>query len=146
MKHKDIIESFFHNKFTDLIGMQFEINGIDDFRITFPTSENVIGNSITGILHGGVIASVLDITGGFTLLVNLCEKYKELPSDVLLEKLSKMATIDLRVDYLRPGRGGSFTATGKTLRVGNKIAVCSMELHNNGGSFIAAGTGTYFVG
>lgn len=146
MKHKDILETFFHNKFTDLIGMQFEINSADDFCIKFASSENVIGNSITNILHGGVIASVLDVMGGFTVLVNLCEKYADLPSDEFIIKISKMATIDLRVDYLRPGRGSSFIATGNMLRLGNKIAVCSMELHNNSGSFISSGTATYYVG
>ena len=57
----------------------------------------------------------------------------------------KMSTIDLRIDYLRPGRGKAFIADGKILRIGNKVAVTRMELHNDEGKLIAVGTGTYIL-
>ena len=57
----------------------------------------------------------------------------------------KMSTIDLSIDYLRPGRGKSIIADGKILRIGNKVAVTRMELHNDEGKLIAVGTGTYIL-
>ena len=53
---------------------------------------------------------------------------------------------DLRVDYLRPGRGQSFTATAVLLRSGNKVAVVRTELHSEDGTLVAVGTGTYLCG
>jgi uncharacterized protein (TIGR00369 family) len=64
----------------------------------------------------------------------------------LAEKLGKMSTIDIRTDYLRPGRGQQFIATAQVIRSGNKVCVCRMELHNEQGIHIALGTGTYLVG
>ena len=55
-------------------------------------------------------------------------------------------TIDLRVDYLRPGRGERFTATSTLLRAGNKVAVARVELHNEAQVYIASATATYMVG
>ena len=57
-----------------------------------------------------------------------------------------MGTIDLRVDYLRPGRGERFTATSSLLRAGNKVAVARVELHNEAQVYIASATATYMVG
>jgi len=57
-----------------------------------------------------------------------------------------MGTIDLRVDYLRPGRGERFVATGHLLRAGNKVAVARVELHNQQHDYIATATATYLIG
>ena len=57
-----------------------------------------------------------------------------------------MGTIDLRVDYLRPGLGQWFYATGMVMRSGRKVTVARMELHNDLEKLIAVGTGTYIVG
>ena len=57
-----------------------------------------------------------------------------------------MGTIDLRVDYLRPGRGTHFLAEARLLRAGNKVAVTRMELHNDKEELLAVGTGTYLCG
>ncbi|MFM5687316.1 thioesterase family protein, partial [Aeromonas caviae] len=64
----------------------------------------------------------------------------------LKERFARLGTIDLRVDYLRPGRGNEFIATAHIIRAGSKVAVARMELHNEEGTHIAFGTGTYLVG
>ena len=56
------------------------------------------------------------------------------------------APIDLRVDYLRPGRGKHFIATGAHRALGNRIAVTHMELENDAGELIATGGAAYMVG
>jgi uncharacterized protein (TIGR00369 family) len=62
-----------------------------------------------------------------------------------LERFGRVSTIDLRVDFLRPGTGMTFTATARTLRTGNKVAVTRTELTNETGELIAVGTGSYTV-
>ncbi len=63
----------------------------------------------------------------------------------MAERFAKIGTIDMRIDYLRPGIGDHFIATGYVLRTGNKVAVTRMELHNDAGQLIAVGTGAYVV-
>jgi uncharacterized protein (TIGR00369 family) len=54
-------------------------------------------------------------------------------------------TLDMKADYLRPGKGDEFVATAQVIRRGNKIAVCGMEPHNQDQLHIATGTATYVV-
>lgn len=67
-------------------------------------------------------------------------------STPLPRAMSRTATTDLRIDYLRPGLGKHFIATGSILRAGNKVAVSRMDLHNEERAYIATATGTYLVG
>jgi uncharacterized protein (TIGR00369 family) len=103
-----------------------------------------VGNNHFKILHGGVIASILDIEGAFVLAMNGAWRIETgLPTNPLK---FKGGTIDLRIDYLRPGKGKHFIASGIILRVGNKVGVVHTELRNDQDELIAVGTGTYLVG
>ncbi|MCF3989746.1 UNVERIFIED_CONTAM: thioesterase family protein, partial [Pseudomonas aeruginosa] len=79
-------------------------------------------------------------------LIGALERHRELPGHERMARLSKLGTIDLRVDYLRPGRGRTFTAHAVPLRSGNKVAVVRSELHSDDGTLVAVGTGTYLCG
>ena len=74
------------------------------------------------------------------------DKMKDKPTEEIAKRIMKTGTIDLRVDYLRPGRGKFFRATSSIMRAGNRVAVTRMELHNDKDLLIAVGTGTYIVG
>lgn len=108
--------------------------------------EELVGNYIQGIVHGGVIASILDVAGGAMALIGALQRLPELPVVERMMSMAKLGTIDMRVDYLRPGRGQRFDAVATVLRTGNKVAVVRTELHNDEGYLIAVSTGTYLVG
>ena len=57
-----------------------------------------------------------------------------------------IGTIDLRIDYLRPGRGHYFLATGRVVRLGGRVAVAHMELVNDKDEQIATGSAAYILG
>jgi uncharacterized protein (TIGR00369 family) len=105
----------------------------------------LVGNFMRGNLHGGVISSVIDVCGGLTAFLGLQRKLRDEPIEERLQRFARIGTIDMRVDYLRPGLGQWFEAKGTILRTGNKVAVTRMELHNDGGELIAIGTGAYTV-
>ena len=77
---------------------------------------------------------------------NIIERMDDISPDKIQQSLMQLSTIDLRTDFLRPGRGKEFIATARIIRNGNKVAVSRMELHNELGVHIAFGTGTYMVG
>ena len=132
--------------FNKLIGMKIETLDLDKIGIRFEMSPELVGNFTRGNLHGGVISSVLDVTGGMVAWTGIMKKMEGQSFDEISERFNKIGTIDIRVDYLRPGLGDYFIATGSTLRTGNKVSVTRMELHNDKGILIAVGTGTYVVG
>ena len=131
------------NQFLDI-----EIDELSLERVTMhlPMKPELIGNYVQGILHGGVIATLLDVTGGAMALIGAMDRHQHLSTHERMSKLAKLGTIDLRVDYLRPGRGQRFTACASLLRSGNKVAVVRSELFNEEGLLVAVGTGTYLCG
>lgn len=132
--------------FNKLIGMKIETLDLDKIGIRFEMRPELVGNFTRGNLHGGVISSVLDVTGGMVAWTGIMKKMEGQSFDEISDRFNKIGTIDIRVDYLRPGLGEYFIATGSTLRTGNKVSVTRMELHNDKGILIAVGTGTYVVG
>jgi len=136
----NIIEN--HIPFNKVLGLRLESMDLKAPKLAFDMRPELVGNSRRGILHGGVISAVLDATGGFAIMLALAKEPK--PG----EKLSfpNMGTIDLRVDYLRPGRGKHFVASAKVVRLGNRIAVTHMELVNDEGELISTGAAAYVVG
>ena len=131
------------NQFLDI-----EIDELSLERVTMhlPMKPELIGNYVQGILHGGVITTLLDVTGGAMALIGAMDRHQHLSTHERMSKLAKLGTIDLRVDYLRPGRGQRFTACASLLRSGNKVAVVRSELFNEEGLLVAVGTGTYLCG
>lgn len=135
-----------HHPFHELLGLTFEPADDGSVRIVFPMRDELCGHPGLGILYGGVIACVIDIMGGAIVTWNQIKKVIDKPVEEQLKSMSVIRTIDLRVDYLRPGSGRTFTATGSILRDGKKIVVAQMQLHNDEGNLIATGTGSFAVG
>ena len=132
--------------FNKLLGMKIEKLDLDSIGIRFKMHPELVGNFMRGNLHGGVISSVLDVTGGMVAWTGIMKNTEGRSFEEVAERFSKIGTIDLRVDFLRPGLGKYFVSTGSTLRAGNKLSVTRMELHNDEGLLIAVGTGSYVVG
>ena len=132
--------------FNRLLGFDIDLQKDGTAKLSFQMRDDLVGNFLRGILHGGVISSSLDVVGGLVAFVAFLDQNPVQSSDVRSDRFSKLGTVDLRIDFLRPGLGGSFVATGFILRAGRRIAVARMELHNNDGTLIAVGTGTYSIG
>ncbi len=132
--------------FDRLLGIEIDTLTPTDVKVRIDMREELIGNFIRGMLHGGVISSVLDLTGGLIASVELVKHLENVEPDEVARRVARVGTIDLRVDYLRAGKGIYFTASGTVLRKGNKVAVIRTELCNDQNLLIAAGTGTYLVG
>lgn len=113
-----------------------EIKGFVDMNL------NLIGNVAFQILHGGVAATLLDSIGGIVAMGEIyCQGKGELKDRI--RQVARLATTDMRVDYLAPGRGTQFIATAEALRMGRKGCTMRMNLHNNESKLIATATASY---
>ena len=130
-----------HVAFNKVLGLKVESFDAVAPKLRFDMRPELVGNPMRQILHGGVISAVLDVAGGFAIMLSLASEKEITPA-----AFPNMGTIDLRVDYLRPGRGKHFIATARIVRQGSRIAVTHMELHNDAGELIATGGAAYVVG
>ena len=132
--------------FFEFLGIMVEPLDSDSLCIKLAMRNELRGYSGDGALHGGVISAMIDIIGGIVVAWNLLKDTKEKPMQEQIKRLQNMSTVDLRIDYLQPGKGEMFTATASVLRTGKKLAVTRMELYNDEQCLIAVGTGTYTLG
>ena len=129
--------------FNRVLGLRIDSLDYKAPRLRFDMRPELVGNPVRQILHGGVISATLDVVGGLAIaLASMTRKAEETPA----RHFPDIGTIDLRIDYLRPGRGHYFVATGRVVRLGGRVAVAHTELVNDTDELIATGSAAYILG
>ena len=105
--------------------------------------QHLIGNVRFQILHGGVTATILDSIGGIVVMAEMYKRSSAEDFEDTCKKVSRLATLDLRVDYVAPGRGKYFIATAEIIRLGKKSCLTRMNLHNDSNALIATAIASY---
>lgn len=137
----------FENKitFNQMLGLKIASVRPGDVRATIAMKPELVGHYTYGRLHGGVISATLDAMGGLSLMVAMAERHPHDNMLQVMQRFSKMGTIDLRVDYLRQGLGRHFVATAEPTRLGGRIGSTQMRLVNDEGTLIATAAAAYVV-
>jgi uncharacterized protein (TIGR00369 family) len=131
--------------FNQTLGLVVESASAPAPRIRLPMRPELIGHYLHGRLHGGVISATLDAMGGFALMVAIGEHHAAESTEQVLHRFARMGTIDLRVDYLRPGVGAFFVASAEVTRLGGRIGSTQMRLVNDAGTLLATGAAAYVI-
>ena len=131
--------------FNTVLGLKIDSVKPGDVRASFAMRPELVGHYAYGRLHGGVISATLDALGGLALMVGIAERHPADNTLQVMHRFAKMGTIDLRIDYLRPGLGKHFVATAEVTRLGGRIGSTQMRLVNDEGQLIATGAAAYVV-
>jgi len=78
--------------------------------------------------HGGIVAALMDITGHAAICAKLHHS---------------VATIDLRVDYLRLAGGSELRAVGTVVKLGRTIGVVDIRMSDDQDKLVAIGRAAY---
>lgn len=142
-----LINEIFSKKvpFNEWLGLTIEAMSAESVKTSFEMRQELMGNYRRAMLHGGIISSALDATGGLAVFIRLLEKMQIKTLEETRKVSRSFSTIDMRVDFLRPGIGKKFLVTGYTVRTGKKLVVTRSELHNEQNDLIALGIGSYLV-
>ena len=105
----------------------------------------LIGHAAYERIHGGVISAGLDSMGGLAVMAAIAARHMDDTPMQRLQRFSRLGTIDLRVDYLRPGIGKEFWLTAKVIRLGSRVANTQMEFLSTDGELLSTGTAAYLV-
>jgi uncharacterized protein (TIGR00369 family) len=132
---KTLVEEFI--PFNRFLGSQCDDEPDDDgsVRVSVPFRPEFIGDPMRPALHGGVISTLADLAGGMAVWRGL--------EDARL----RVATIDLRIDYLRPGRAETLDARAHVVRQGNRVAVVDIIVFHPSTEedIVATGKGVYNI-
>jgi uncharacterized protein (TIGR00369 family) len=109
-----------------LFGMNVEY-GEDTCIVAMPVKDFMFNPQ--GSLHGGVTATVLDISMGH----------------LLKQQVGAGATLEINIQYIRAAREGTLTARSNFIRKGRQICFLRAEATDDSGSIIASATSTWKV-
>ncbi|MCF6183147.1 MAG: PaaI family thioesterase [Bacteroidales bacterium] len=104
-------------------------------KLFFPYREEFIGDPRSKRLHGGYTATAVDLAGGVAAMT-----YMTSPDD-------DVATIDMRIDYVRPGKAKAIIAEGQVLSKRRRSIVTEMKIFHpdEKGKIIAFGRGVFSI-
>ncbi|MCZ2356545.1 MAG: hotdog fold thioesterase [Bacteroidia bacterium] len=104
-------------------------------RLRIPYRPDLVGDPRRNSIHGGVIASAMDAAGGAAALTTLTS-YED-----------RCSTIDLRVDYYRPGRAEDIITEARIAQNGNRVIFTHIKAYHpsDPNSIIAEGTAVFSV-
>ncbi|HEX7892029.1 MAG TPA: thioesterase family protein [Ramlibacter sp.] len=106
---------------------------------------DLVGHYAFNRLHGGVISAGLDAMGGLAVMAAIGARHMDEAPAQRLQRFAKLGTIDLRIDYLRPGIGEYFDLHAEVLRLGSRVASTRMEFRGVDGKLLSTGAGAYII-
>lgn len=117
------------NRFNHYLGI--EIERLDEEGCT---ASLTIGpefyNSMEGVVHGGVTATLADVAMGHG-------------ASPPINGLQQCVTVESKINYLAPARGDRLIAESKVIKRGSKIIVMEARITTGDGKLVAVAVGTY---
>ena len=103
-------------------------------RLKLPFRNEFVGDVRRPAIHGGIISTLIDVSGGAAV-------WTHFNTD------DGIATIDIRVDFLRPGPDNDLVSESEVVRVGNRVAVVSTTVYTSADkdTVIAEGKAAYNI-
>jgi len=131
--------------FNQLLGLK--ITAVEPERVVarIDMRPELVGHFAYNRLHGGVISAGLDAMGGLACMAAIGARHMDELPEQRLHRFAKLGTIDLRIDYLRPGIGAHFELSAEVLRLGSRVASTRMEFRGPDGKLLSCGSGAYIV-
>ena len=117
-----------------VLGLSAVELGAADVTLRLPYSEKLVGNPETGVLHGGAVTTLIDSTCGIAVFVKL-------------GRLARIATLDLRIDYLHPATPGKdLLARAECYKLTRAVAfVRALAHHGDADNPVASAQGTFII-
>jgi uncharacterized protein (TIGR00369 family) len=86
-----------------------------------------------GVVHGGVLAALADTAGGLA-------SYMSMPRG------TRIATVEMKINYLEGVEAGSVEADAEVVRIGKHIAVVDCDIRDGNRRLVGKALMTFFVG
>ena len=88
---------------------------------------------VHGVVHGGILAALADTAAGVACYM-------------LLPRGTRLATIEMKINYLEPVEKGTILAEARVLRKGRTTAVAECDVRETTGLLVAKALLTFSIG
>lgn len=131
--------------FNQVLGLKITALEPSHVRGRIDMKRELIGHFSFNRIHGGVVSAGLDAMGGLAVMAAMGARHMDETPMQRLQRFSKLGTIDLRIDYLRPAIGEYFELRAEVLRLGSRVASTRMEFLGADGKLLSTGAGAYIM-
>ena len=131
--------------FNRILGLKITELTPERTRARIDMRNDLVGHYSFNRVHGGVISAGLDAMGGLAVMAAIGARHMDETPSERLHRFGKLGTIDLRVDYLRPGVGEFFELRAEVMRLGSRVASTRMEFLSADGTLLSTGSAAYIV-
>jgi uncharacterized protein (TIGR00369 family) len=131
--------------FNRMLGLMVTSITPEQVRARIDMRDELVGHYAYHRVHGGVISAGLDAMGGLAVMAAIGARHMDESPQQRLHRFAKLGTIDLRVDYLRPGIGDYFELRAEVMRLGSRVASTRMEFLGSDGKLLSTGAAAYIV-
>ncbi len=111
----------------DLIGMRMV--AAEPNRVTFELVAGPEHSSPPGTVHGGILCDLADAAMGCANLSRLADG-------------ETFATVELKINFLKPVWTGRLTAVGEVIKAGRTLSLLECRITDESGSLVAYATST----
>jgi len=141
------LKDIFEDKivFNRVLGLKITDLTPERVRARIDMRNELVGHYSFNRVHGGVISAGLDAMGGLAVMAAIGARHMDETPSERLHRFGKLGTIDLRVDYLRPGVGEFFELRAEVMRLGSRVASTRMEFLSADGTLLSTGSAAYIV-
>ncbi|MEP6965621.1 MAG: thioesterase family protein [Polaromonas sp.] len=141
------LKTIFEEKivFNQLLGLRITSLKADRVTARIDMRRELVGHYAYNRIHGGVISGGLDAMGGLAVMAAIGARHMDEAPLQRLHRFAKLGTIDLRVDYLRPGISEFFELRAEVLRLGSRVATTRMEFLGADGKLFSTAAAAYIV-
>jgi uncharacterized protein (TIGR00369 family) len=131
--------------FNQTLGLSITLLSPEKVTAHIDMRPELVGHYAYNRIHGGVISAGLDAMGGLAVMAAVGARHMDEPPAKRLERFGKLSTIDMRVDYLRPGIGERFVLQAEVMRLGSRVASTRMEFLSVDGKLLSTGSAAYML-
>lgn len=131
--------------FNTVLGLKITSIAPEQVTARIDMRPQLVGHFAYNRVHGGVISAGLDAMGGLAVMAAIGARHMDETPEQRLHRFGKLGTIDLRIDYLRPGIGDGFELRAEVLRLGSRVASTRMGFYGADGKLLSTGSGAYIV-
>jgi len=141
------LKDIFEDKivFNRVLGLKITELTPERARARIDMRNELVGHYSFNRVHGGVISAGLDAMGGLAVMAAIGARHMDETPTERLHRFGKLGTIDLRIDYLRPGLGEYFELRAEVMRLGSRVASTRMEFLSADGTLLSTGAAAYIV-
>lgn len=114
-----------------VLGLTVEEVSREHLHMRLPYGEHIIGDPLTGVLHGGGLTTLMDTACG-TLVFAALDEYELCP------------TLDLRMDYMKAATAGQdVIAQAEIVRIAKSVVFTACKVYQQDGTLVARCSATF---